>query len=69
MSLRGFLEEMEKKGEVVHVKERVSQCFEASSIMKAFDSGPILYFDKVERHKTRNCASSSMFTSILCPPF
>ena len=43
MSLRGFLEEMEKKGEVVHVREGVSPRFEASSIMKAFDSGPILY--------------------------
>ena len=53
MSLRGFLEEMEKKGEVFHVKEEVSPRFEASLIMKAFDSGPILYFDKVKGQKTR----------------
>jgi UbiD family decarboxylase len=57
MSLRGFLEEMEKKGEVVHVKERISPYFEASSIMKAFDSGPILYFDEVKGHKTRIVAN------------
>ncbi|MFQ6086894.1 MAG: UbiD family decarboxylase [Candidatus Bathyarchaeia archaeon] len=51
MSLRGFLEEMEKRGEVVHVKEEVSPRFEASLIMKAFDSGPILYFDRIKGHK------------------
>lgn len=38
MSLRRFLEEMEKKGEVVHVKDGVSPRFEASSIMKACDN-------------------------------
>lgn len=57
MSLRGFLKEMEKKGEAAHVKEEVSPRFEASSIMKAFDSGPILYFDKVKGHKTRMVAN------------
>jgi len=46
MSLRRFLEEMEKKREVVHVKEGVSPRFEASSIMKAFDSGPMLFLYK-----------------------
>lgn len=57
MSLRGFLEEMEKKGEAIHVKEEVSPRFEASSIMKAFDKGPVLYFDKVKGHKTRMVAN------------
>lgn len=57
MSLRGFLEEMEKKGEVIHVKEEVSPRFEASSILKAFDKGPILYFDTVKGHKTRIVAN------------
>ncbi|MFQ6073857.1 MAG: UbiD family decarboxylase, partial [Candidatus Bathyarchaeia archaeon] len=57
MSLRGFLEEMEKIGEVVHVKERVSPRFEVSSIMKAFDNGPILYFEEVKGHKTRIVAN------------
>jgi len=47
MSLRGFLEEMEKKGEVVHVKEEVSPRFDALSIMKAFDNDLILHFGKV----------------------
>lgn len=57
MSLRGFLDEMEKKGEVIHVNARVSARFDASSIMKAFDSGPTLYFDKVKGHKTRIVAN------------
>jgi len=57
MSLRDFLEEMEKKREVVHVKEAVLPRFEASSVMKAFDDGPILYFDKVKRYKTRIIAN------------
>lgn len=57
MSLRGFLEEMEKKGEVAHVEEEVSPRFEASSIIKAFDSGPVLYFDEVKGHKTRIVAN------------
>ncbi|MFQ5999244.1 MAG: UbiD family decarboxylase [Candidatus Bathyarchaeia archaeon] len=57
MSLRIFLEEMEKRGEVVHVKEKVSPRFEASSIMKAFDSGPILFFDKVKGHEAKIVAN------------
>jgi UbiD family decarboxylase len=57
MSLRTFLKEMEKKGEVIHVKEEVSPRFEASSIMKAFDKGPIISFDKVKGHKTKVVAN------------
>jgi len=57
MSLRSFLEEMEKKGEVVHVKEKVSPKFEASSIMKAFDGGPVLFFDQVKGHETKIVAN------------
>ena len=52
MSLRSFLEEMGKNGEIVHVRE-VSPRFEASSIMKAFDCDPVLFFDKVKGHETK----------------
>ena len=38
MSLRRFLEEMEKKREVVHVKEGVSPRFETPSVIKACDN-------------------------------
>lgn len=51
MSLRSFLEEMDLKGEVIHVKDKVSPQFEMSAIIKTFDGGPILFFDKVKGHK------------------
>ncbi len=41
MSLRSFLETMEKRGVIVHVREEVSPRFEASSIMKTFDGSPV----------------------------
>ena len=59
MSLRSFLEEMEKKGDVLHVKEEVSPRFEASSIINAFDGGPFLFFDKVRSYKTKIAANVS----------
>jgi len=57
MSLRSFLEEMEKGREVVHVRDQVSPRFEVSSIMKAFNGGPILFFENVEGHDTRIVAN------------
>jgi UbiD family decarboxylase len=57
MSLRGFLEEMEAKGEVLHVREQVSPRFEISAIMKAFDKGPALHFHRVKGYKTRIVAN------------
>jgi len=49
MSLRGFLEEMERDKEVLHVKDALSVRFEISYLMKGFDNeGPILLFDKVK---------------------
>ncbi|MFQ6080089.1 MAG: UbiD family decarboxylase [Candidatus Bathyarchaeia archaeon] len=57
MSLRSFLEEMEKEREVVHVRDQVSPRFEVSSIMKAFNGGPILLFENVEGHDTRIVAN------------
>lgn len=49
MSLRDFLKQMEKKREVLHVKDKVSTVFEISHLMKTFDNeGPILLFEKVE---------------------
>jgi len=57
MNLRSFLKEMEERGEVVHVRDQVSPHFEASSIMKAFDGGPILFFDNVEGYATKVVAN------------
>lgn len=58
MSLRSFLEQMEAKGEVLHVKDEVSTRFEIPFIMKKFDSeGPILLFEKVKSYKIRVVAN------------
>ena len=66
MSLRSFLKEMEKQNEVVHVRERVSPRFEISSIMKAFDGGPILFFDDVKGFKTKIVANIGGTRGRLC---
>jgi len=66
MSLRIFLEEMEKKGEVVHIEDPVSSRFEVSSIMKAFDGGAILLFDQVEGYATKIVANVCGTRQRLC---
>jgi 2,5-furandicarboxylate decarboxylase 1 len=66
MSLRSFLEEMEKSREIVHVKDEVSPRFEVSSIMKAFDGGPILLFDKVEGYPKKIVANVCGTRNRLC---
>lgn len=58
MSLRSFLQEVEKKQDVIHIKERVSSQFEISSIIKAFDlGGPVLFFDDVKNSKAKVVAN------------
>jgi UbiD family decarboxylase len=66
MGLRSFLEEMEKSGEVVHVDDHVSPRFEVSSIMKAFDDGPILFFDSVKDYSTKIVANVCGTRKRLC---
>ena len=49
MSLRDFLRLMEKKKEVLHVKDPLSTSFEIPFVMKKFDrEGPVLLFEKVK---------------------
>jgi UbiD family decarboxylase len=58
MSLRSFLEQMETKGEVLHVKDEVSTHFEIPFITKNFDSkGPILLFEKVKNYEAKVVAN------------
>jgi UbiD family decarboxylase len=58
MSLKEFLEKMEKEKEVLHIKDSVSTSFEIPFIMKSFDNqGPILLFEKVKNHETRVVAN------------
>jgi UbiD family decarboxylase len=66
MSLRSFLKEMETKNEVVHVKQKVSPRFEVSSIIKAFDGGPILVFDEVEGYQRKIVANLCGTKQRLC---
>lgn len=54
MSLRSFLERLETKGEVSHVKDEVSTRFEVPFIMKEFNSeGPVLFFENLKDHEMK----------------
>jgi UbiD family decarboxylase len=66
MSLRSFLKEMEKQNEVRRIKEQVSPRFEISSIMKAFDGDPILFFDDVKGFQTKIMANTCATRKRLC---
>jgi len=66
MSLRSFLEEMERKEEVIHIRDQVSPRLEVSSIMKAFNGGPILFFDQVEDYATKIVANVCGTRQRLC---
>jgi len=57
VSLREFVQGMEEKGEVTHVKAQVSPHYEISSIMKSFNGGPVLIFDNVKGYKTKVVAN------------
>ncbi len=58
MSLRSFLEKMEAKGEVLHIKDELSTNFEISHLIKSFDNeGPVLLFENVEDSKTKVVAN------------
>ncbi|MEM3898829.1 MAG: UbiD family decarboxylase [Candidatus Bathyarchaeia archaeon] len=58
MSLRAFLEQMEEKKEMIHIKDSVSINFEIAYIMKSFDgNGPVLLFENVEDAKARIVAN------------
>lgn len=66
MSLRSFLKEMETKNEVIHIKQKVSPRFEVSSIIKAFNAGPILVFDDVEGFQRKIVANLCATRRRLC---
>jgi UbiD family decarboxylase len=46
--LRVFLTEAREAEDVVHVAEEVSPKFEVAAVLKAFDKGKIVFFDKVK---------------------
>jgi len=67
MSLRSFLQDMEKKQEVLHVKEKASPRFKISAILKALDqNSPVLLFETVENHETKVVANVCGTRERLC---
>ncbi len=58
MSLRSFLDQMETKGEILHIKDAVSTRFEIPFIMKKCDEEcPVLLFEKLKKYKTKVVAN------------
>jgi 2,5-furandicarboxylate decarboxylase 1 len=58
MSLREFLKQMEKKKQVLRVKDEVSRVFEVSGLLKTFDDeGPLLLFEKVKDSEVKVVAN------------
>ncbi len=51
--LRRFLKRLEEKDEIFHVDEPLSPRFEIPSILKRFDGGKAIIFDRVEGYDTR----------------
>lgn len=47
-SLRGALEYLDSRGEVLHIKEEVDPIYEISAIQKALDNGPAILFEKIK---------------------
>ena len=66
MSLRGFLEQMEAEGEILHIKEKISPRFEIAAMMKAFDDGPILLFENVKGYSAKVVANVCATRKRIC---
>lgn len=47
-SIRGALEYLDGKNEVLHVKKEVNPIYEIAGILKALEKGPILQFEKIK---------------------
>lgn len=57
MSLRKVIQEAEKRREVLHITDEVSPKYEAACLMRKFDDGPILVFDRVEGYNMKVIAN------------
>ncbi|MBS7652539.1 MAG: UbiD family decarboxylase [Candidatus Bathyarchaeia archaeon] len=51
--LRGFLERLEREGEVLHIEEEASPRFEIPLLLRAFDGDKALLFERVEGYGNR----------------
>jgi len=50
--LRSFLKELEQTRDIIKIKDPVSIRFEAAAIMKGFDCGPAIFFEKIKESDT-----------------
>jgi 2,5-furandicarboxylate decarboxylase 1 len=67
MSLREFLEQKEKEGQILHVKDEVSKAFEISHLINSFgNDGPILFFEKVKGSRVKVVANVCGTRKRLC---
>jgi 2,5-furandicarboxylate decarboxylase 1 len=67
MSLKEFLEQMEKRREVLHVKDQVSTKFDIAHLINNFDAhGPILLFEKVKDYESKVAANVCGTRERLC---
>jgi len=67
MSLREFLGQEEKEGQMLHVKDEVSKAFEISHLINSFgNDGPILFFEKVKGSRVKVVANVCGTRKRLC---
>lgn len=57
MSLRDFLEEIERKNEVLHIHDEVSTEFEISAVIREISDGPAVIFENVRGYNVRIAAN------------
>lgn len=57
MSLRSYLKQMEKKGEILHVKDRASTRFEVPFIMKKCDNKGLSLLFEESNYRTKVVAT------------
>lgn len=67
MSLREFLGQEEKEGQILHIKDEVSKDFEISHLINSFgNDGPILFFEKVKGSRVKVVANVCGTRKRLC---
>lgn len=47
-SIRGTLDYLRNKGEVIHIKQEVDPIYEIAGIQKALEGGPVLFFENIK---------------------
>jgi 2,5-furandicarboxylate decarboxylase 1 len=69
MSLRSFLDDIERQGQVIHIADKVSPKFETSSILNAFPDGPVFLFENVEGYKVNVVGNVCSTRERICRAF